>query len=186
MDDWPGVRAPIGGTKAPAAWGLGAASLAGLGAAVLTTGPAAVVGAGVAALGAWEAGWWLRRRGRRTAQFARARADANATGRPLVVIGAPDGGSTAGYPCGDFTVDLSGSSCPNTIVADITKPMPFADDSVVVFCSAVLEYVEDVNAAIAEIERISGGHAFFVGVEPFTLAARFYPGARRTLPAAYR
>jgi hypothetical protein len=182
VDDWPGVRAPIGGIRAPAAWGLGAVSLAGLGAAVLTTGPVAAVGAGVAALGAWEAGWWLRRRGRRTTQFALARAEATALGRPLVVIGAPDGGSTAGYPCGDFTVDISGSSCPNTIVADVTKPMPFADDSVVCFIPCVLEYIEDVNAGIAEIERISGGHAFFVSVEWWTLTAYLYPGAKRTLP----
>ena len=187
MDDWPGIRPPIiGGTRAPAAWGLGVASLAGLGAATLLTGPVAAAGAGVAALGAWEAGWWLRRRGRRTAQYARARADATVTGRPLVVIGAPDGGSTAGYPCGDYTVDLSGSSCPNTIVADVTKRLPFADDSVVVYASCVLEYVEDAQAAIAEIKRISGGHAYFVGVEPWTLCSRFYDGARRTLPAAYR
>ena len=87
---------------------------------------------------------------------------------------------------GDETVDLSGSSCPNTLVADVTQPLPFASNSVVVFCSPVLEYVTDEQAAIAEIERVSGGHAYFAGVEPFTLTAHFYPGARRTLPARYR
>lgn len=186
MDDWTGVRAPVGGTRAPAVWGLGAASLVGLGAAVLTTGPVAAVGAGVAALGAWEAGWWLRRRVRRTSQFARAQAEATALGRPLVVIGAPDGGITSGYGCGDVTVDISGSVCPNTIVADVTKTLPFSDDSVVVFCSCVLEYVADPDSAIAEIERISGGHVHWVGVEPWTLTALYVDGARRTLPAAYR
>ena len=49
-----------------------------------------------------------------------------------------------------------------------------------------LEYVERVEPALREILRISGGHAFFVGVEPWTLTAYLYPGAKRTLPARYR
>jgi hypothetical protein len=94
---------------------------------------------------------------------------------------------TSGYGCGDVTVDISGSNCPNTLVADITKLLPFANDSVVVFCSCVLEYLHSgVDVAIAEIERISGGHVFWVGVEPFTLTALFVDGARRTLPPQYR
>ena len=38
----------------------------------------------------------------------------------------------------------------------------------------------------ARFERVSGGHAFFVGVEWWTLAAALYPGAKRTMPAQYR
>lgn len=107
-------------------------------------------------------------------------------GRPLVVIGAPDAGATSGYGCGDITVDLQPSTCPRSIQADITKTLPFGDNSVVVFASCVLEYVSDVDATIREIQRVSGGYAYFVGVEPWTLAAKLYPGARRTLPEAYR
>jgi hypothetical protein len=137
---------------------------------------------------AWEAGWWAERRARRARVFAAARAAATALGRPLVVIGAPDSGATSGYGCGDYTVDLKRSSCPNSIVADVTRSggLPFATDSVVVFCSCVLEYVADHAAAIAEIERVSGGQAYYVGVEPWTLAAVLYPGAKRTLPPRYR
>jgi SAM-dependent methyltransferase len=135
---------------------------------------------------AWEGVWWLRRRMRRTAQFQRARAEADRLGRPLVVIGAPDGGVTAGYGCGDVTVDLAPSYCPTSIRADVTKPLPFKNNSVVVFCSCVLEYVTDPLSAIAEIQRISGGHSFFTGVEPWTLTAYLYPGAKQTLPATYR
>ena len=103
-----------------------------------------------------------------------------------MVIGAPDGGVTAGYSCGDVTLDLAPSSCPNSMVVDVTKRVPLPDNCCVVFCSCVLEYVQDASAAIAEIQRISGGHAFFVGVEPFTLTAYLYPGAKRTLPARFR
>jgi hypothetical protein len=48
---------------------------------------------------------------------------------------------------------------------------------------SVLEYVDDYDAALAELQRISGGHLYIVRVEPWTLAAYFYPGAKRTLPA---
>lgn len=135
---------------------------------------------------AWEGGWWLRRRMRRQEQYQRALAAARALGRPLVVIGAPDGGVTSGYGCGDVTVDLKPSSCPLAIQADVTKTLPFADNSAVVFVSCVLEYVDDAAAALREIARVSGGHAYFCGVEPWTLTAFAYPGAKRTLPPAYR
>lgn len=149
--------------------------------------PAIALGAAAAtAAAAWELGWWARRRGRRSSQYAAARAAATRMGRKLVVIGAPDGGATAGYGCGDITIDLKGSGCPDVIVADVTKHIPLADNSVVVFCSCVLEYVSDAAAAVREIRRVSGGHAFFVGVEPWTLTAAAYPGARRVLPPALR
>lgn len=135
----------------------------------------------------WEAAWWARRRARRTSQFSAAAVRASQLGRPLVVIGAPDGGVTAGYGCGDVTVDIAeGSGCPNYVRADVTKTLPFACDSVVVFCSCVLEYVSNAADAIREIERVSGGYVFYVGVEPWTATSVLYPGARRTLPARYR
>ena len=118
--------------------------------------------------------------------YAKAHAHAKALQRPLVVIGAPDGGSTTGYGCGDVTVDIAGSVCPRTERLDITQPMPFATDSVCCVTMCTLEYVERVEPALREILRISGGHAFFVGVEPWTFTAYLYPGAKRTLPARYR
>lgn len=138
-------------------------------------GPILAVGA------AWELGWWWRRRSLRAKTFELAAAEAKRLGRPLVVVGAPDGGVTAGYGCGDVTVDIVRSdSCPNPLVADVTKPLPFADNSVVVFVSCVLEYVDNADAAINELCRVSGGHFFVVRVEPWTLTSIFYPGARRT------
>lgn len=137
-------------------------------------------------LAAWEGFWWDVRRSRRLDTYAKAQARAQALGRPLVVIGAPDAGFTGRYGCGDITVDLAGSSCPRALQLDITRPLPFRDDSVCCVTMCTLEYVNQVEPALREIARISGGHAFFVGVEPWTLAAYLYPGAKRTLPAKYR
>lgn len=138
------------------------------------------------AMSTWETLWWARRRARRSAVYQQALACAQQIGRPLIVIGAPDSGTTSGYGCGDVTVDLVHSSCPTAIQADITKTLLFPDSSVVVYCACVLEYVNDEVAALREIQRISGGYAYFVGVEPWTLAAKWYPGAKRSLPAQYR
>jgi len=135
--------------------------------------------AGITAL--WEGGWWIRRRMLRTSTYAEARKLATKLNKPLIVVGAPDQHLTAGYDCGDVTVDLMKTSCPVAIQADITKPLPFADDSVVVFVSCVLEYVNDINAAYAELERISGGNLFVVRVEPWTLTAYLYPGTKQQI-----
>jgi hypothetical protein len=140
----------------------------------------------IGALVAWEAGWWAERRARRARVFAVAQKAATQLGRPLVVIGAPDAGATSGYGCGDYTVDLQPSGCPGSVQADITKGLPFASDSAVIFCSCCLEYVADHIAAIREIDRVSGGWAYYVGVEPWSLTSVLYPGAKRVLPARYR
>ncbi len=134
----------------------------------------------------WETAWWARRRARRASQYQAALNRARQLQRPLVVIGAPDGGVTAGYGCGDVTVDLERSACPGAVQADVTKELPFDCNTVVCFVSCVLEYVHDADAALREILRVSGGHAFFVGVEPWTATSIFYPGARRTLPSRFR
>jgi hypothetical protein len=118
--------------------------------------------------------------------FQLARARAATLSRPLVVVGAPDGGVTAGYGCGDITVDLAPSSCPGSVRWDITKTWPIADNSVVVFCSCVLEYVSNPDVAVAEMKRVSGGEMFIVGVEPWTLTAFMYPGAKNLMLPQYR
>ena len=123
----------------------------------------------------------------RRAAFEAAVERASALERRLVVIGDPDAGLHTrlmrAYGCGDVCVDTNGCpKCPMTIVADITKgPIPeLADDSAVVFVSCVLEYVTDLDAALREIARIAGSadNVFVVTVQPWTLTARLYPGAR--------
>ena len=123
----------------------------------------------------------------RTAAFQAATQRATALGRRLVVVGDPDAGMHTrlmrAYGCGDVCVDQNGCpTCPVTVVADITKgPIAeLADDSAVVFISCVLEYVHDLDAALREIARIAGApdNVFIVNVQPWTLTARLYPGAR--------
>ena len=136
------------------------------------------------ALAGWEVAWHARRVSQRRRIFAEADRAATRLGRPLVVVGAPDMGPTKGPGCGDITVDIGESSCPNFLKADITQRLPFDDDSVVVFVSCVLEYVDDYESALAELRRVTGGHLYVCRVEPWTLVAHFYPGAKRTLPAS--
>jgi hypothetical protein len=123
----------------------------------------------------------------RRAAFELAVQRAAALDRRLVVIGDPDAGMHTrlmrAYGCGDVCVDMNGCpKCPMTIVADITKgPIPdVPDNSAVVFVSCVLEYVTDIDAALREIARIAGSadNVFVVTVQPWTLTARLYPGAR--------
>jgi len=112
---------------------------------------------------------------------------ASELGRPLVVVGDPDAGMHTrllrAYGCGDMCIDMNGCPmCSVTKVADLTKgPIDgIADDSAVVFVSCVLEYVADIDAALREISRIAGSadNVFVVTVQPWTLTARLYPGAR--------
>jgi SAM-dependent methyltransferase len=134
---------------------------------------------------AWEGAWWARRRLKRGAVYNDALRQSIATGKPLIVVGAPDAGVTSGYGCGHLTVDLiPRSSCPRFLRADISRPLPFPDDSCVVFVSCVLEYVERFREAYDEIRRIAGPNLYIIRVEPWTLAAYVYPGAQRTLPAS--
>lgn len=134
---------------------------------------------------AWEGGWWARRRALRGSTYERALARSRETSKPLVVIGAPDAGVTAGYPCGDITVDLQPfSRCPRYLSADIAERLPFQTGSVVAYVSCVLEYVDRYPEALTELRRIAGPDLFVVRVEPWTLAAHLYPGAKRTLPSS--
>jgi len=138
-----------------------------------------------ALLGGWEVGAWLRRRERRSATYDRALRRARELRRPLVVVGAPDGGVTAGYGPGDLVVDVAPSSGPwRSMQWDICDPLPWPPGCCVVFCSCVLEYVRDVDAAIANLSFVSGGELFVVTVEPWSLAAHLYPNAKRVLPPA--
>lgn len=134
-----------------------------------------------------EGGAALVRFEERKRLFHAAAARAATIGRPLVVVGDPDGGFHTrflrAYDCGDLCVDRAGCpACPVALVADITKgPLPgIADDSVVVFISCVFEYVEDLDASMVEISRIAGhrDNIFAVTVQRWTLTSRLYPGAR--------
>jgi hypothetical protein len=135
----------------------------------------------LACLAAWETIWWSHRVYQRSETYRQAAQCAAALGRPLVVIGAPDLGLTTGPGTGDLVIDIAPSRCPNSVQADICQQIPLPDDCCVVFVSCVLEYVDNLEAAVSEILRISGGRAFAAHVEPWTLTAYLYPGAQRII-----
>jgi hypothetical protein len=109
--------------------------------------------------------------------------------KPLIVLGAPNTGAVnhalgPDYGCGDLCVDLVGcTGCRNTAEGPAEAILPQLDtDSAVIFVSCTLEYVDDVDLVWDELLRVSGGELFVVTVEPVSLTAWFYPGARRVLP----
>ena len=139
-----------------------------------------------------EAGMALHRFEQRRRAFAAAARRAAELRRPLVVVGDPDAGAHTrlfrAYDCGDLCIDLHGCpSCQAMQAADLTAgPVPgIADDSAVVFVSCVLEYVSDPETALRELNRMAGSpdNLFLVFVEPWSLTAALYPGARWAVTA---
>jgi hypothetical protein len=117
--------------------------------------------------------------------YAAAHARARAAGRPLIVVGDPDAGAhtraARAYGCGDLCVDAR--SCPTCAAArqaDLVAGVDLPDGVGVVYCACVLEYVADPWAAAGELVRLAGcaDDVFLVTVQPRTLTAMFYPGAR--------
>lgn len=126
---------------------------------------------------------WLARKSLRRDVFAAAERRARETGRTLLVVGDPDGGLTHGdYGYGDVCVDLTGCpGAPRGVAIDLsTGVLPLQDDSAVVFCPFVLEYVPDIDHAFGELLRVAGSaeNLFIMTLKPWELATYVYPGAR--------
>jgi len=102
--------------------------------------------------------------------YAMAARCAGATGKPLVVVGAPHAKRTlnayfgCGYGCGDLCVDINGApGCPAEAKMPIQEWLAQQrDDSAVIFESEVLLFVPEaeLELTIAELERVSGGDLF--------------------------
>lgn len=124
---------------------------------------------------------------RRRDVFKKATERSVATGKRLMVVGDPRAGLhtklVAAYDCGDVCVDLNGCPlCPESIAVDITQGLAeFEDDSAIVFVSCVLEYVDDIKAAIDGLLRVAGSreNLFLVYVDSNSLTSVLYPGARQ-------
>ena len=127
---------------------------------------------------------WHQRLERRRDVYAAAQARARLLGRPLVVVGDPDGGPTNPGPMyGDLCVDLTGCPvAPRGVRADISQPhsIPMADDSAVVCVLCVFELVPDIRAAEREVLRVAGSprNVFVVVMQPSSLSAWLYPGVQ--------
>lgn len=124
---------------------------------------------------------------RRDRMYGEASDRARETGRRLVVVGAPHAGLhtriVPAYGCGDLCVDIQGcNECPASVQVDLDRQQVpgVADNSAVVFCSCVLEYVQDPVASWRELMRMAGSreNLYLVTVDPVSLTALFYPGAR--------
>lgn len=126
------------------------------------------------------------RRENRRRIFQKAVLRAQVKGKPLLVIGGPRAGFInqvigQDYGCGTVCIDLEGCiGCKNGIetrAEDFLVNLP--DDSFVVYVSCTLEYVDDIELVSGELFRVSGDDLFVVPVEPKSLTAFFYPGAKR-------
>ena len=106
--------------------------------------------------------------------------------KKLLVVGDPYSGHGTkfyslfmdNYGCGDITVDLTGAPmCPTSYKVDIlTYLRDQPDNSLVIFISCVLEYVDDIDAVISEIYRVAGSvdNIFITTVNKYSLSAYFY------------
>lgn len=102
--------------------------------------------------------------------YAAAERRAQATGKPLVVVGDPTAPRTlnsffgAGNGCGDLCVDIAGApGCPRAVAAPVLDWLRLQpDDSAVIFESEVLIYVPaaELETTIDELFRVSGGDLF--------------------------
>jgi len=126
------------------------------------------------------------RRNRRRDVFNLASFRAQETGKKLIVIGDPDAGMVhkfigRDYDCGDLCIDRYGCmGCPEYVTGRLEDVLPTLDaNSAVIYVNSVLEKVDDINAVLHQLERVSGGDLFVVAVEPWTLAGWFYPGTKR-------
>ena len=137
------------------------------------------------------------RRSRRRRAWSKARERARATGKPLLVVGDPDGGAVhprhgRDYGCGHGVIDPTGTpGCVQTgyptrwaidgsdrplrgRAEDVLPRLP--SNSAVIYLSCVLEYVDDLDLVWRELHRVSGGDLFTVNVEPWSLTAFFFKG----------
>lgn len=142
---------------------------------------------------AYESAHALWRFHERKEKFAQAQARALALKLPLVVVGDPDSGLHTrilrAYSCGDLCVDIHGcpACTPNDAIVDLTtEKIPVPDGGAVIFESCVLEYVDDLAPAWAELMRAAGSldNLFTVRVSRFCLTSRIFGGAKWILRPA--
>lgn len=148
-----------------------------------------ILGAALLVREAWVA--MVPQRQLRRSLYAAAVERARDTGKTLLVLGAPNRGIVqrffgADYGCGAMCVDPSGcSTCETYVRGRLEDVLPqFGDDSAVIFAANVLEYADDAAMVAAQMDRVSGGDLFVATVDPATIAAWIWPGARRRVVEA--
>lgn len=117
----------------------------------------------------------IRRNWRRFTRYKTAKESAKRKNKKLLVIGATDTGGISGqissqlslYGCGDVCIDMEGcSACEKSMEGKIEDILPtLKTDSFVIYISVVLEYVDDLEFVIKELERVSGGDLYVVFID---------------------
>lgn len=142
--------------------------------------------------GVVETGAFINRLAERRGMFGRARLRSKETGKPLVVVGAPTSGVVRGsasqYKCGDLPcVDVRGCAACGAEPRDLTVvgAIPVPDGGAVVVCQYVLEYVDDIDLAWAEVMRAAGNsNDVFVAYRSQTTLSHISTGSRRRIVSA--
>lgn len=123
---------------------------------------------------------WLKR-SKQDQMYTKALQLSKTKGKKLLVIGDPGESNTnfwfGKYDCGDICIDINGCVCDDKSTVIIANKIEnvigsFDTNSVVIFESEVLEYVDDeyINVVIEELNRVSGGDIFSVHeLQPDTL-----------------
>lgn len=117
---------------------------------------------------------------------------AQATKKPLVVIGDPDGGLIhhflgRDFQCGDICIDPKGCGiCPVTqISGDPTTALSsMKANSAVIFDSGLFAFSDDGYAMAEQMKRVSGGDLFMWDVSPWTLTAFLESKRKRRVMSA--
>ena len=137
-------------------------------------------GVAVAETAATWTRWEQRRR-----LFQAADARARKLGRPLLVVLPRKEGwfnrSMRLYEYGARYPDIFSRRNSPVIFADsLARGIAVQNDSAVLYVACVLEYVTDLRRSMDEILRIAGEpeNIYIVTVQPWTLTASLYPGAR--------
>lgn len=142
------------------------------------------------AVGFWQAGVMLAQARERNLQYARAKCHAEATGKPMLVVGGPWGDNplrhllrTRAHGYGDVCYDISRYACEGALAAyqgDV-RDMPFADKTFgAVLVSHVLEHMptaEDCETAVRELARVADS-VFVAGPSKQSIVAWLIPEHR--------
>lgn len=101
---------------------------------------------------------------------------ASTTGKPLIVIGDPNGGINRvvgpDFDCGQMCIE------PTTEA--LAKSLPRLDSNgAVIFVSRTLEYVDSIEPVLEQLKRIAGDDLFVVTAPPWTITSLFSPGSKR-------
>lgn len=157
---------------------------------------AKVVLTGVAGLGALDLAAWVLRLRQRAVRFEQATKSARESGRPLLIAGRPNGwtdnsdANHSRHGCGnlaegDVVIDIAPApECPNALQANLENLTGIPDGYFgAAFIGCTLEHVDDLNAAWAEIRRVTDGPIYAVVPQVWAPFAWWFPTHRWVLLA---